>query len=204
MARASGPSLRGDSDESYPVSVTDGHIRHARPEDAEAVLAIYAPIVTDSVISFELDPPSLAEMRRRMLAHDGVLPWLVCATPDTMLGYAYAGPHRERWAYQWSVEVSAYVHADHRRRSVGARLYTALFDLLARQGYAHAYAGIAMPNDASLALHQAMGFQPVGTYRNVGYKAGAWHDVSWWQRTLRDWGDETPRAPIPLNKLPKV
>ncbi len=176
-------------------------IRLAKPDDAAAIAAVYAPIVRDTVISFELDPPDGAEIERRLREHEGVLPWLVGETDGALAGYVYAGPHRGRWAYQWAVEVSVFVHADHRRRGVGSRLYAALFDLLIRQGYARAFAGITMPNDASVALHRAMGFGAVGTYKRVGYKFGAWHDTSWWQRPLRDWGDAEPTPPVPLREL---
>jgi L-amino acid N-acyltransferase YncA len=177
------------------------HLRLARPEDAPGVQAIYAPVVRDSVTSFELEPPSVEEVGARMATHDGVLPWLVCEAGGTVAGYAYASPHRSRWAYQWSVEVSVYVAAAHRRRSVGTSLYAALFGLLVQQGYARAYAGITMPNPASVALHRAMGFDPVGTYHRVGFKSGSWHDVGWWQRPLRDWGAATPAPPTPLRDI---
>jgi phosphinothricin acetyltransferase len=111
-------------------------------------------------------------------------PWLVCEVAGEALGYAYAGLHRERAAYQWSVEVSAYVRGDARRAGVGRALYTSLFAALVVQGFRNAYAGVTLPNAASVGLHTAVGFSPVGVYRGVGYKFGAWHDVAWFERAL--------------------
>ena len=111
-------------------------------------------------------------------------PWLVCAAGDQVLGYVYAGKHRSRSAYQWSVDVTVYVHVDARRRGIARALYTVLFKLLAAQGFYNAYAGIALPNPGSVAVHEAMGMVPIGVYKQVGYKLGAWHDVGWWQKRL--------------------
>jgi len=123
----------------------------------------------------------MAERIRRTLAER---PWLVCEEMDALCGYAYTACHRERHAYQWSVEVSVYVdHARH-RRGVGCALYRELFGRLARQGYYNAYAGITLPNVASVALHESFGFVPVGVYRNIGFKMGRWWDVGWWQKSL--------------------
>jgi L-amino acid N-acyltransferase YncA len=166
-----------------PTSPT---IRLARAGDAAQVQAIYAPIVAGTAISFEEDPPDVAEVRRRLLATLTRLPWLVWEQAGELLGYAYAGPHRERAAYRWSVEVSAYVAAGARRGGVGRGLYRSLLALLAAQGFASALAGITLPNPASVGLHEALGFTPVGVYRAVGFKLGAWHDVGWWQRRLRE------------------
>jgi len=162
-------------------------IRPATPDDAPAISAIYAPIVRDTCISFELAPPGEDEMRGRIEATLERLPWLVGVDADGQVnGYVYASKHRDRPAYQWSVDVSAYVRSDCRGQGIGKRLYTVLFVELARLGYFQAFAGIALPNAASVALHEAVGFQPLGVYRDVGFKQGAWHDVGWWQRTLRE------------------
>jgi phosphinothricin acetyltransferase len=169
-------------------------IRVARPDDAQAIAAIYAPIVANTTISFELEPPSVDEMRARIVATLERLPWLVSEDDAGALdGYAYASKHRERAAYQWSVDVSAYVREDTRGKGVGKRLYNALCVELVQLGYFQAFAGIALPNAASVALHEAVGFRPLGVYRNVGFKLGAWHDVGWWQKALRE-----PAAPSPL------
>jgi phosphinothricin acetyltransferase len=172
-------------------------IRLATPSDAAQVAAIYAPAVTDSIISFELEPPDAAEMARRVATTLARTPWLVCERDGAVLGYAYASAHRERAAYRWSVDVSAYVRADARRLGVARALYASLFALLARQGLRNAYAGIALPNDASVALHRAAGFTPVGVYRGVGYKLGAWHDVAWFERPLLPRVADPPE-PVPL------
>ena len=160
-------------------------IRVATPEDAEAILAIYAPIVQQTAISFEVEPPMLMEMHERIAKTLQQLPWLVCAPHGEVLGYVYASPHRARPAYQWAVDVSVYTHAKARRLGIGRALYASLFQLLTLQGFYNCYAGITLPNPASVGLHVALGFQPVGVYQTVGYKLGAWHDVGWWQRGLK-------------------
>jgi phosphinothricin acetyltransferase len=159
-------------------------IRVAAPQDAAAILDIYAPIVRDTAISFELEPPSLAEMQKRI--EDTLLqwPWLVCDRQGEVLGYVYATRHRARAAYQWSVDVSVYIRDGMRRTGIGRALYTSLFELLVLQQFHHCYAGITLPNPGSVGLHEALGFQPVGVYRQVGYKRAAWHDVGWWQLAL--------------------
>ena len=172
-------------------------LRVATPDDAEAVAAIYAPVVTETTISFELEPPSPAEMRARIAATLPLLPWLVSLDPTGAVnGYVYASRHRERAAYRWAVDVSAYVRADARGQGVGRRLYAALFEQLVALGYVQAFAGIALPNAASVGLHEAAGFTPLGVYRNVGFKHGAWRDVGWWQKTLQPLPPEPtpPRA----------
>jgi L-amino acid N-acyltransferase YncA len=161
-------------------------IRLATPDDTPGVQAIYAPIVRETAISFELEPPTVAEMQQRIVQTLEHWPWLVCERRGDILGYVYASQHRTRPAYQWSVDVSVYVHPNARRSGVGQALYRSLFALLALQGFYQAYAGITLPNPASVGLHESLGFQPVGVYRDVGYKLGAWHDVGWWQLALRE------------------
>jgi L-amino acid N-acyltransferase YncA len=173
-------------------------IRLATERDAEQIAAIYAPNVTDAVISFEYEPPSAVEMRRRIEATLQRYPWLVCECQGWVLGYAYAGAHGSRAAYQWSVDVSVYVHEDARRTGVGRALYTSLFAALILQGFYNAYAGATLPNPASVGLHESVGFRPVGVYHGVGYKLGAWHDVVWWYLPLRERvADPDPPADLP-------
>ncbi|MCH7736285.1 MAG: N-acetyltransferase [Chloroflexi bacterium] len=172
-------------------------IRLAEGGDAAPVQAIYAPVVRDTAISFELEIPDVPEMRRRIVNALEGLPWLVCESDERILGYAYAGPHRARAAYQWSVEVSVYVQADARQMGVGRALYRSLFDLLTLQGFRNAFAGITLPNPASVALHESLGFQPIGVYRDVGHKLGRWHDVGWWQLPLGE-DDGPPGPPVEL------
>jgi L-amino acid N-acyltransferase YncA len=161
-------------------------IRLATEYDAEPVADIYAPNVTDDIVSFETEAPSAQEMRRRIESTLQRFPWLVCERRGRVLGYAYAGAHRSRAAYRWSVDVSAYVDEGERRTGVGRALYTSLLSVLALQGFYNAYAGIALPNPASVRLHEAVGFRRVGICAGVGYKLGAWHDVGWWHLALRD------------------
>lgn len=169
-------------------------IRLARPADSAILADIYRPAVTESAISFELEPPDGVEMQRRVAQVMARTPWLVCERDGLLLGYAYASRHRERPAYQWSVDVSAYVSSDARRMGVGRALYTSLLAVLVVQGFRNAYAGVTLPNAASVGLHTGMGFTPVGVYREVGYKNGAWHDVAWFERALAA-HDREPRAP---------
>jgi phosphinothricin acetyltransferase len=184
-------------------------IRAVTVEDAPAIQAIYAPYVADTVISFEAAPPSVDEMALRIQKTANKFPWLVCVTDapngsdessgsPAIAGYAYASTHRERAAYQWSVDVSVYVGPAFQRRSIGRGLYTALFALLRLQGYVNAYAGIALPNPASVGMHTALGFQAVGVYQQVGYKLGDWHDVGWWGLRLTTAACE-PLPPRPIS-----
>ncbi len=175
-------------------------IRLADADDASQIAAIYAPIVRETVISFETEPPDDEEMANRIRKTLPRYPWLVCEHADEILGYAYAGTHRTRDAYQWSVDVSVYVHADHRRAGVGRGLYESLLGVLRKQGFYNSYAGIALPNPASVGLHESLGFEPVGVYEVVGHKNGAWHDVGWWHLQLRA-PDDDPESPSALTDL---
>jgi L-amino acid N-acyltransferase YncA len=165
--------------------------------DAEAIAMIYAPYVTDTVVSFEDVPPTAAEMAARIDRLTKTHAWVVADHGGEILGYAYGCPHRERAAYRWATEVSVYVDPRHHRRGAGRALYEALLGLLADQGYRIALAGIALPNDASVALHEACGFKPVGVYRAIGFKLGAWWDVGWWQLDLVIAGGSAPAEPGP-------
>ena len=177
-------------------------IRHADAvRDAPACAEIYAPFVTGSAVSFEERAPSAEELARRIATYSERYPWLVAEQDGEVAGFAYAGTHRARAAYRWSVEVSVYVHAEHRREGIGRRLYETLLPLLTRQHLTLAIAGITLPNDASVALHEALGFAPVGVYRRVGFKAGAWRDVGWWERSLADPGPGPPPEPAPPARL---
>jgi phosphinothricin acetyltransferase len=165
--------------------------------DAAAIADAYRTVVESTPISFETEPPDEHEMRRRIADTLSSFPWLVCEAGGVAVGFAYASRHRVRAAYLWSVDVSVYIAASHRGRGTGRGLYTSLFAILAAQGFFNAYAGITLPNAASVGLHEAMGFQPIGVYRNVGYKLGAWHDVGWWQRPLQPPRD-APEPPLDL------
>jgi phosphinothricin acetyltransferase len=170
-------------------------IRIATAADAQAIADIYAPLVRDTSVSFELEPPTGAQMEQRIATTLQTLPWLVSEDAHGRLSaYAYASKHRERAAYQWSVDTSAYVRADARGQGVGKRLYRELKGVLVELGYFQAFAGIALPNAASVALHESAGFAPLGIYRDVGFKNGRWHDVGWWQCRLRPPGAPRPPA----------
>lgn len=172
-------------------------IRLARDADVDAIVEIYRPVVVSTTISFETVAPDREDMARRV--HDTLrsYPWLVCEVEGHIAGYAYATKHRVRGAYQWSVDTSVYVDQRFRRRGVGRGLYESLFAILAAQGYANAYAGIALPNPGSIALHESMGFEHIGVYRGVGYKLDRWCDVGWWWRSVRD-RRQSPQPPQDL------
>ncbi len=175
-------------------------IRLATEADAADVADIYGPVVRDTVISFEQDPPTAEEMRRRIADTLAKLPWLVCERDGAVTGYAYAGRHRARAAYDWSVDVSVYIHPAWHRRGIGRALYTSLFALLRLQHYYNVYAGATLPNPGSVGLHEAMGFRLVGVYRGVGFKHGGWHDVIWWHLDLQP----KTSLPPPLRALREI
>lgn len=179
-------------------------IRLADPDvDAAAVAAIYAPAVESSIATFEEVAPSADEMAARMHRTLQRTPWLVAEAGGELTGYAYAGPHHERPGYRWSVNVSVYLRTDAQGRGIGRRLYDELFAILRRQRFVNVYAGVALPNPASEALHRSMGMAQVAVYRRVGYKFGAWHDVAWLGLRLSD-PPGTPPEPIPLPELPRI
>ncbi len=160
-------------------------IRVATSADAPQILEIYAPFCLATPISFETEAPSVEEMRTRIVKTLEFFPWLVAEDAGRVLGYAYASRHRERAAYRWSADVSVYVREDARGKGVGRKLYTSLFAILRLQGIHRVLAGITLPNPASVAIHEAMGLTPLGIYKAIGFKCGAWHDVGWWQCSLR-------------------
>jgi phosphinothricin acetyltransferase len=169
-------------------------VRDASELDAEACAAIYAHYVTDTAITFETDPPPPAEMARRIATAVRTHAWVVLEDDGRVVGYAYGGPYKARAAYRWSCEVSVYLEAGRRRTGAGRALYDALLTRLADRGYRTAVAGMTLPNAASVGLHRAMGFEPVGTYRRIGWKHGTWHDVAWTQRTIAA-GQDPPAEP---------
>lgn len=177
-------------------------IRHADPEiDSGACATIYAPYVAGAATSFEELAPDADDFAERIERVSRTHPWLVAERDGVVAGFAYAASHRARPAYRWTAETSVYVANGHQRASIGREIYRALLDLLRRQGLHVALAGITLPNDASVGLHTALGFEQVGIYRRVGYKAGAWRDVSWWQLALRSRGDDPPFEPLGPQRL---
>ena len=190
-------------------------IRLATIPDAAAVAAIYGPYCDGTVISFEEDAPTAEEMARRIASIGATRPWIVleraCGPSASgaprasendgqVVGYAYASAHNERAAYRWSVSTAIYVDRSHQRRGAGRALYTTLFALLQALGYRQATAGITLPNPASVGLHAAFGFAPVGVYRHIGYKMGGWHDVGWYQAEIQPVSAHPP-DPRPIGEL---
>ena len=172
-------------------------LRAATSDDAAAIAGIYAHFVTGSVVSFETDPPDEAAMRARIEAGGGLYPWLVGESEDgSVLGYAYAARFRERPAYRFTVETSVYLRAGAAGRGLGRKLYEPLLAMLEGQGFTQAIAAITLPNEASVRLHERLGFESAGVYRKVGWKLGAWHDVGLWQKALAPAGTP-PAEPVP-------
>lgn len=168
--------------------------------DASVIAEIYAPYVRETIVSFETEPPDAAEMTQRIRRIGKQYPWLAASAGAEVIGYAYACENRSRLAYRWSVDVAVYLRASAQRAGIGRGLYRRLFAFLRAQGYVNAFAGISLPNPASVGLHEAMGFTRIGVYRNVGYKRGAWRDVGWWQLALQD-PPEHPSDPIAFEGL---
>jgi L-amino acid N-acyltransferase YncA len=175
-------------------------LRFASLRDAEELVAIYAPIVETTAISFEAAAPDADEMRLRLTSQPANKPWIVAETAGAVAGYAYAGMFRGRTAYRFGAEVTVYVAERARRGGVGRALYAALLRLLTAQGYRRAFAGIALPNDASVALHHAAGFTDAGVVHAAGYKFGRWHDVGFYECALG--ALDTPRYdPLDITAL---
>jgi L-amino acid N-acyltransferase YncA len=177
-------------------------IRTADPAgDAERVAQIYRPYVEETLVSFEEVAPAAAEMAERIRAVLAWTPWLVAEEESGhIVGYAYASRHRDRAGYRWSVDISVYVDADWQRRGVGRALYEELLPILRRQRLVNVYAGIALPNAASVALHESIGMTLIGVYEKVGYKLGEWPDVAWYGMRLTE-PTESPAEPIPFPEL---
>lgn len=170
----------------------DHAIRPARRADAARIAEIYAEFVETSAATFEEQPPTGAEMLQRMEARPR-LPWLVATDPGgSVQGFAHASPHHARASYRWSVNCSVYLHESAQGRGVASALYGELIDVVRDLGYVTLFGGVALPNDASVALHERLGFRPVGVYPHSGFKLGAWRDVGWWWLPLRDPPDQPP------------
>ncbi|MDP9073914.1 MAG: N-acetyltransferase family protein [Actinomycetota bacterium] len=180
------------------------HVRLATATDAPAIQAVYAPFVEATPISFEYEVPTADHIAARISATLPDFPWLVAEEAGRVVGYAYSHGFAPRAAYRWSVETSIYLDAVVHGRGLGRALYSRLLAVLSVQGYQEAFAGIALPNPASVALHEATGFVAVGRYARVGWKLGSWHDVGWWQRPLSPAVSPGPPQPaIPLDQLPR-
>jgi phosphinothricin acetyltransferase len=175
-------------------------VRAARVSDARDIASIYAPIVRDSAISFETEPPDEREMRHRIEATLPVLPWLVCERGGEIVGYGYASAFHPRPAYRWATELSVYVAHSARGAGVGGALGNSLLSVLTRQGFVSAIALIALPNAPSVGLFESLGFVPVGTHHRVGFKLGRWYDVGRWERPLAERSPD-PSPPVPFARL---
>jgi L-amino acid N-acyltransferase YncA len=177
-------------------------IRHGDPErDGGACATIYAPYVASGATSFEERPPDADDFGERIERTSATHPFLVAERDGVVAGFAYASPHRARPAYRWTAETSVYVANGHQGAGVGRELYDALIELLRRQRLQMAVAGITLPNEGSVALHEAVGFERVGVYRRIGFKDGAWRDVSWWQLLLGGDSDGQPPEPLGPQRL---
>ena len=173
-------------------------IRSADPDrDAAACAAIYAPHVEASATSFEAQPPTAAELADRIERTVATHPWLVAENDGGVIGFAYACEHRTRAAYRWAADVSIYLAEPNRGQGLGRALYEVLLERLREQRFRVACAGVTLPNEASVRLHESLGFTPVGVYRRIGWKAGAWRDVGWWQLDLSPDGEDPPEEPLP-------
>jgi L-amino acid N-acyltransferase YncA len=176
------------------------HIRFAEPTDAAGILAIYGPYCESTCVSFEVVAPTIEQIQERISRITADHPWLVGEIDGQIAGYVYASRHHERAAYRWSVDVAVYVAPGQQRRGVGRILYETLFSILLEQGHFKAFAGITLPNPASVGLHESLGFRPAAIYRGVGYKFGRWLDVGWWQRDLQSERDN-PTEPQPFRSM---
>lgn len=172
-------------------------IRPARRDDAGAVAAVYAPYVLDTAVSFETEAPTAAVMAQRVSETLATHPWLVADRNGEVVGYAYAGKHSQRAAYRWTVNVTVYVRGQERGGGVGRSLYRVLLATLREQGFRSAFAEVVMPNPGSARLHEAMGFEHIGTHKDIGHKLGRWHDIAYWRLGLAE-GTAPPREPIPF------
>ena len=184
------------------LAVTMTVLRLATPADAKGILEIYAPYITKTSFTFEIEVPSIEEFAERIKTYLINWPWLVCEVDGKIAGYAYGARYRERVAYQWCTESSIYIHDDFQKTGIGKLLYKTLFDILKRQGFRNVYAVINLPNEKSVAFHEKLGFTYFATYEQVGYKLGKWKNVGWWRLIVNEFEDE-PAAPMKFSDLDK-
>jgi L-amino acid N-acyltransferase YncA len=177
-------------------------LRLATEYDAQEMLSIYAPYIRNTSFTFEADVPSAKDFSDRINSYLINWPWLVCEMDGKLAGYAYGSKYRERVGYQWCVECSVYIHDDFQRMGIAKALYTALFEILKKQGYRNVYAVINLPNEKSVQLHESCGFTWFANYENVGYKLGQWKTVGWWQLIINDYCSE-PAPPLKFPDLDK-
>ncbi|WP_170154570.1 GNAT family N-acetyltransferase [Mangrovibacterium diazotrophicum] len=173
------------------------HIRMASLGDAEAILNIYRPFITDTVVTFEEIVPTVDEFRERMKSILTESPYLVCEVDGEIAGYAYASAYRSRASYRWNREVTVYLRPEYRGMNMGTALYSALIPILKAQNYTNLLAVVTLPNEGSKRLHERMGFKACGVFNQVGYKKQQWHQVGWWELALID-KETQPLEPILL------
>jgi len=167
-------------------------IRLATEKDAAATLAVYAPYIRETAVTFDYEVPSQAEFATKIRHIIADFPWLVCEINNEIVGYVYASKHREKAAYQWSAESTVYLSGNYHRKGIAKILYETLFALLKLQGYVNVYAGVTLPNEKSEGFHLAQGFEVIGDFRKIGYKLGKWRDVRWYQLHLNVHIDNPP------------
>lgn len=177
--------------------MADSLIRLATPADAAAIAGIYGPYVTDTPVSFEEERPGEEEMARRMAGDgSGLYPWLVAEAEGRVVGFASSSPFRTRPAYRWTVETGVYLDSQAQGRGLGRALMEQMLELLTRQGFTAVVAGVTLPNQPSVALHEKLGFVPTATYRDTGFKLGEWRTVQVFARDL------APRSTPPVEIRP--
>ncbi len=170
-------------------------IRPVQIQDTQAVLHIYTPYILTTAFTFETTIPTIEEFEERIKTYTQKYPWLVAEDDGMIIGYAYAGKHRDREAYQWCVESSVYVQENYHGKNVAYELYTQLFKLLKQAGFINVYAGVTQPNPKSISFHTKMGFEHFATYKNIGHKLGKWHDVAWLVKVINEHSDH-PATPL--------
>ena len=179
------------------------HLRLASPQDAPEILSVYAPYVSETVISFEYEVPSLDDFTSRIRDIASDYPYLVCVCENQVIGYAYAHRHMERAAYQWNAELSIYLRPSFLHRGIGRTLYLALMEILKLQNVRTVYGCVTVPNEPSEGLHESLGFRRLGVYRQTGYKCGRWHDVAWFEKQINSCSPE-PEPFLSIRQLSQI
>ena len=176
-------------------------IRFANENDALGILDVYSPYVTFTSVTFECDLPRPFEMQRRINSVTNKYPWLVCEKDGVIAGFAYAQDFFVREAYSWDAELFVYIREDYQRCNIASALYFALLEILKTQGFCAAFAKITVPNDKSIAFHNAFGFSEVGHLSNACHKLGEWHDVKILEKPLLDDYSMPPKDIIPISQI---
>ncbi len=176
------------------------HFRRATEEDVVSILAIYAPYVTDSAITFEYDVPSEEEFRQRIRTISAEYPYFVCESDGLIIGYAYAHRHMERAAYQWNAEISIYIRQGFTGKGLGKTMCQALIDLLRLQGIRNVFSCVTIPNERSAHLHHSMEFSTEGIFQNAGYKCGKWQTIAWFRKNIAPYTNE-PAPFLPISRI---